>query len=515
MLQIKFIRILILLAYLGIVPLCAFSQSKLQGAGKASKVGATTTTAQKKATTPMKSADGKKATVKVTTPTKRNNESKYESTAYMEITGVKFGNVDNDNHIIDNYGNKLYASEMKYLKPQLTYKGLSTSEKEVTLYVKILKEDGTLEKGDSSPEGYTYKYDFTVKPGSNQTATLIGWGRNSGGSYSPGQYTFEIWYKDKAIYQDNIRLYSGATPLINSSIFKINRIAFGSEDKAGNTNIKMGETLYEGDVKYLVGNLYYEGLYSNNQKVTLYMRIFFPSGGMSSGNESPIGFSYKRDVTIKPGSNVYKISGWGNDNGTTYKEGKHKYEIWLDGEKIYETYFTVYKKSSSVLLVEGSTTSIDDFFPIWGVTLGKTTWKQAEDAGNVVKKWKDGPDRYMDIGTGRITFWDHKGEGKFTQIYWTHTEGDFPSHWKSKGFSWDNSYNTWLSTFRSLGFTINVTKEPETKYYDNRKTLSADVQALSKDGLLRFDLDFDYGKDGHYTSSPKSLYSIRIRYLGN
>lgn len=515
MLQIKFIRSLILLAYLGIVPLCAFSQSKLQGAGKASKVGTTTTTAQKKATTPVKSADGKKATVKVTAPAKRNNESRYESTAYMEITGVKFGNVDNDNHIIDNYGNKLYASEMKYLKPQLTYKGLSTSEKEITLYVKILKEDGTLEKGDSSPEGYTYKYDFTVKPGSNQTATLIGWGRNSGGSYSPGQYTFEIWYKDKAIYQDNIRLYSGATPLINSSIFKINRIAFGSEDKAGNTNIKMGETLYEGDVKYLVGNLYYEGLYSNNQKVTLYMRIFFPSGGMSSGNESPIGFSYKRDVTIKPGSNVYKISGWGNDNGTTYKEGKHKYEIWLDGEKIYETYFTVYKKSSSVLLVEGSTTSIDDFFPIWGVTLGKTTWKQAEDAGNVVKKWKDGPDRYMDIGTGRITFWDHKGEGKFTQIYWTHTEGDFPSHWKSKGFSWDNSYNTWLSTFRSLGFTINVTKEPETKYYDNRKTLSADVQALSKDGLLRFDLDFDYGKDGHYTSSPKSLYSIRIRYLGN
>ena len=115
----------------------------------------------------------------------------------MEISGVKFGNVDDDNHIIDNYGNKLYASEVKYLKPQLSYKGLSTSEKEVTLYVKILKEDGTLEKGNSSPEGYTYKYDFTVKPGSNQTATLSGWGRNSGGSYSPGQYTFEIWYKDK------------------------------------------------------------------------------------------------------------------------------------------------------------------------------------------------------------------------------------------------------------------------------------------------------------------------------
>lgn len=504
-------RLFLLSLCFGFIVSNGYSQSKLQGAGKASKVGATTTTAQKKSTTPVKPSDGKKTTVKVATPAKRVNESKYESTAYMEISGVKFGNVDDDNHIIDNYGNKLYASEVKYLKPQLSYKGLSTSEKEVTLYIKILKEDGTLEKGSSSPEGYTYKYDFTVKPGSNQVATLSGWGRNSGGSYSPGQYTFEIWYKDKAIYQNNIRLYSGATPLVNNSIFKINRISFGSEDNAGNTNIKMGETLYEGDVKYLVGNLYYEGLYSNDQKVTLYTRIFFPSGGMSSGNGSPVGFSYKRDVTIKPGSNIYKIGGWGNDNGTTYKEGKHKYEIWLDGEKIYETYFTVYKKSSSAYT--GGSSSINDFFPLWGVTLGKTTWKQAEDVGNKVVIWNNGPGRNMDVHD--VTFWDHEGSGKFTQIYWTKHNSDFPDSWKSKGFSWNNSYNTWLSSFRNLGFTIKVTKEPETKYYDNRNTLSADVQALSKDGLLRFDLDFDYGNDGHYTSSPKSLYSITIRYLGN
>lgn len=503
-------RLFLLSLCFGFIVSNGYSQSKLQGAGKASKVGATTTTVQKKPTTPVNAADGKKTNVKATTPAKRVNESKYESTAYMEISGVKFGNVDDDNHIIDNYGNKLYASEVKYLKPQLSYKGLSTSEKEVTLYVKILKEDGTLEKGNSSPEGYTYKYDFTVKPGSNQTATLSGWGRNSGGSYSPGQYTFEIWYKDKAIYQDNIRLYSGATPLINSSIFKINRIAFGSEDNAGNTNIKMGETLYEGDVKYLVGNLYYEGLYSNDQKVTLYTRIFFPSGGMSSGNGSPIGFSYKRDVTIKPGSNIYKIGGWGNDNGTTYKEGKHKYEIWLDGEKIYETYFTVYKKSSSAYT--GGNSSINEFFPLWGVTLGKTTWKQAEDVGNKVVIWNNGPGRNMDIHD--VTFWDHEGSGKFTQIYWTKHNSDFADSWKSKGFSWNNSYNTWLTTFRNLGFTIKVTKEPETRYYDGRNTLSADVEALSKDGLLQFDLDFDYGNDGHYTSSPKSLYSITVRYLG-
>lgn len=504
-------RLYILLLCFGFIASNGFSQSKLQGAGKVSKVGATTTTSQKKPVTTAKPAEGKKSTARVKNPVKRNDESKYESIAYMEISGVKFGNVDDDNHIIDNYGNKLYASEIKYLKPQLTYKGLATSEKEVTLYVKILKEDGTLEKSSSSPEGYTYKYDFTVKPGSDQIATLFGWGRNSGGSYSPGQYSFEIWYKEKAIYKDNIRLYSGATPLVTNSIFKINRISFGSEDYSGNTNIKTGDTLYEGDVKYLVGNLYYEGLYSNDQKVTLSIRIFFPSGGMSSGNGSPTGFSYKRDVTIKPGSNIYKIGGWGNDNGTTYKEGKHKYEIWLDGEKIYETYFTVHKKSPSAYT--GGSSSINEFFPLWGVTLGKTTWKQAEDVGNKVEIFGDGPGRVMDIHD--VSFWDHEGSGKFTQIYWTCNDSDFPDFWKSKGFSWGNSYNEWLSSFRNLGFTMKVTKEPETKYYDNRNTLSANVQALSKDGLLQFDLDFDYGEDGHYTSSPKSLYCITVRYLGN
>lgn len=329
----------------GFVFLAAYPQSKLQGAGKASKVGGTTTT-PKKPTTP-KSSQGKKPVSTQATPQKGSADLKYEASAYMEVTGVKFGNVDDNGHIIDKYGSKLYASEVKFLKPQLSYKGLASSEKEVTVYVKILNEDGSLKKGSNSPEGYTYKQDITVKPGANQTVLLKGWGRNSGGSFSPGQYGFEIWYKDKLIFQDGTRLYSGSTPLVSSNILKINKIAFGSEDADGNINVKIGETLYEGEVKYLIGNMYYEGLYSNEQKVTLYIRMFLSSGSLDSGSSSPAGFTYKRDVTIKPGTNVYKITGWGNKNGTTYKKGKHKYEIWLDGEKIYETTFNVTKKTQS------------------------------------------------------------------------------------------------------------------------------------------------------------------------
>ena len=373
-------RAIVVSILLGFASLTAYPQSKLAGAGKASKVGGTTVN-QKKSSSPKSSESAKTVPVKIT-PIKKDGDSKYESSAYMEITGVKFGNVDDDGHIVDKYGAKLFASEVKYLKPQLSYKGLASNEKTVTVYVKILKEDGSLEKGSSSPEGFTYKQEITVKPGSNQTALLLGWGRNSGGSFSPGQYGFEIWYKDKMIFQDGIRLYSGSTPLVSNNILKINRIAFGSEDADDNINIKMGETLYEGEVKYLIGNMYYEGLYSNDQKVTLYMRIFFPSGSLSSGTDSPIGFSYKRDVTIKPGSNVYKITGWGNKNGTTYKEGKHKYEIWLDGEKIYETTFDVKKKegAASYLTVDSKTAVSTSFAASGGnetfyVKTDATSWE--------------------------------------------------------------------------------------------------------------------------------------------
>ena len=93
------------------------------------------------------------------------------------------------------------------LKPQLSYKGFASSEKDVMLYVKILKEDGILEKGSNSPEGYTYKQELTVKPGSNQTELLLGWGVNSGGSFSPELYGFEIWYKDNWIDSANELLF--------------------------------------------------------------------------------------------------------------------------------------------------------------------------------------------------------------------------------------------------------------------------------------------------------------------
>ena len=153
--------------------------------------------------------------------------------------------------------------------------------------------------------------------------------------------------------------------------------------------------------------------------------------------------------------------------------------------------------------------SINDFFPLFGITLGKTTWKQAEDMGYYVEIWKEGPSRTMDV-LG-VDFWDHGGKGVFNSLHMTHSS-QIPSLWQSKGFSWDNSYDGWQEVFKKSGFTIEVTEKPSQKEYSGRDILKAKFLATSSDGTLSFNLDFDFGDNGSLTSSPQTLYSISVNF---
>lgn len=507
MMSLKRILILSFSLFLG---MSVYSQSKLINAGKTGKLSGTTVK--------VKSEPKKPKTP--TTPPKKETPSPttdpYKSVGYMEISGISFANIDNSGTIIDDFGADLYAGDLKYLKPKIFYKGLSTSTKEITLYIKIIKEDGTIMSGTNSPEGYTFKNDVKIESGVGKSLELLGWGNNLAATYSAGQYKCEIWYNGNILFQKGFRLYSGTTPLVGSKLIKINNLKLGNVNKSGDVITGYGQELIENEIQYLQPQISYEGLSSNEQNVTFMVRITLANGNICKGNSSPLGFTFKNSFVIKPGYNTATLLGWGNEAKNTYKNGTCKYEIWLDGNKIYETNFTVSEKSTSTMSPVSSSysssSSINDFFPLWGITLGKTTWNEAENLGHTVKIWKEGPDRYVDVQN--VDFWDHDGIGRFTSLYWTHSEADFPYSWKSKGFSWENSYDRWLDVFRNLGFTINVTKEPVTGEFSGHKTLSADVEAVSTDGLLELDLDFDYGEDGHYTFSPKTLYSITIRYKG-
>lgn len=373
-------RTLLLSICFGLLSLNTYSQSKLAGAGKATKVGGSVTSKTVTTKTTEKTSTPVKKTPLQTPTIKEDPNEKYAASGYMEITGVTFANIDVDSHIIDDYGANLYASEVKYLKPKVFYRGLASEEKEISIDLKIIKEDGTLSTGTNSPSGYTYSYKCKIEPGTGKSIEISGWGNNTGGVFSSGQYKFEVWYNGNILYEKGIRLYSGTTPLATSKIIKINNISFSNVTSDGTVLADQGDTFYEGEVQYVKPHINYTGLYSNDQEITLYYKFFTPSGSMICGKSSPKCYSYKQNITVKPGTNILTLEGWGTSSGTLYKEGKHKVEYWLDGEKIYETSFDVKKNEgvASYLTVD-SKTEVSTTFSSSG---GSETFYVKTDAGS-------------------------------------------------------------------------------------------------------------------------------------
>ena len=132
--------------------------------------------------------------------------------------------------------------------------------------------------------------------------------------------------------------------------------------------------------------------------------------------------------------------------------------------------------------------------------------------GIKVRKFEN--DQSRNINVEDVDFWDHDGVGIFTSLYWTNDEHDFPPSWKSKGFSWENSFDEWFDVFKKLGYKIEVKKQPIQKKYSGRDTLCGEFEAISPDASLTFEMDFNYGENGYYTSSPNTLYSITVDYEG-
>lgn len=124
------------------------------------------------------------------------------STRPITITGASFQNNKKDGTIINSYGSTLYAPDIRYLRCRLKYNGPSSSQSK-TIYVKVIKPNGELDAGSSSPSGYSYSCDITFYPGIDQTVELNGWGNNDESFYTPGTYKFEI-------YWDGIKQYTAS-----------------------------------------------------------------------------------------------------------------------------------------------------------------------------------------------------------------------------------------------------------------------------------------------------------------
>lgn len=168
------------------------------------------------------------------------------SLSSFNIQRVDFCNAA-DGTIYDDWGSILYASKMKYMYARATYSNSSNSTQDLEFYVKLYMPDGTLMSGSSSPHGYTYSHTVTIKPGGSNTVELSGWGNKNGGVYTSGKYLFELWYKEKKLYETAITIFKSnneATKLmVNNSTSVTTR--FGAEGSTETYYVSTDADSYE------------------------------------------------------------------------------------------------------------------------------------------------------------------------------------------------------------------------------------------------------------------------------
>jgi hypothetical protein len=118
----------------------------------------------------------------------------------ITITRMDFANHEKNGTMIGSYGTTFESSTLKFLVPRITYDSIGATG-EIVLNIKIIKPDGNVKRSESSPSGYSLNRTLNVQSDKKGTsATLTGWGTENGGAYTPGTYTYEIWYKGKKLY---------------------------------------------------------------------------------------------------------------------------------------------------------------------------------------------------------------------------------------------------------------------------------------------------------------------------
>jgi hypothetical protein len=236
-------------------------------------------------------------------------EDAMSKTAYMNIDKVEFSNVNVRNAIIDDYGSILDASKIKYIKPQITYTGISDEIKEVTLYGRIINPNGDLIVLTDDEPGYSFNFGAKVKPGEGQIMEIDGYS----GCNSPGIYTFELWYQGN-------RLCEATYTIVGEDLLSdVREVLMRCNE---NTTLSLSGGKYKGqmsqgllhglgmyswdDGRYYVGRFYYRDfsgkgmlIITNPRKVVPGCRsCYFYVGNWSSDKKSGLGNCYDRSGNL-------------------------------------------------------------------------------------------------------------------------------------------------------------------------------------------------------------------------
>lgn len=121
----------------------------------------------------------------------------------------------------------------------------------------------------------------------------------------------------------------------------IKSIEIANTDYGGDIETDYGETIYSRNTMYLSPRIKYYGVVSGGK--TLKVKLYKPNGRLSTGDSSPAGYSFSRDVNIQTGANhSIELSGWGNKDRGHWGRGKYRIEIWYENSCLKSETFTIY-----------------------------------------------------------------------------------------------------------------------------------------------------------------------------
>lgn len=157
----------------------------------------------------------------------------------------------------------------------------------------------------------------------------------------------------------------------------ISTVEFANTESGGTIINDYGSLIKAADVKYLSPRIRYTGLANESKKITLYVKLYAPDGTLKTGTGSPEGYTYSTDVTVSPGSNrTLALSSWGNKNGGSYKPGTHRFELWYNNKRIYETTITLQGTGQATYLRVNNQSAVTSSY---GSGAGTTTYNVSTD----------------------------------------------------------------------------------------------------------------------------------------
>lgn len=116
---------------------------------------------------------------------------------------------------------------------------------------------------------------------------------------------------------------------------KIHNIEIGNGEKISSIS-NFGEDIYYQEIVSLFPKIYYTSYNSNNYKLDI--KWYNPSGNLIGESSA--------EYDLFKGHSDKILNGWKNKHKKRWKVGNYKIEIWCEGVKLAEKYFTIYNKKS-------------------------------------------------------------------------------------------------------------------------------------------------------------------------